>query len=372
MPRTAQPRYDSSRNQWYLNYHGKKHFLCSGKANYVQAMQRASEIMGQPAADDRPETVGELIAAWISTNSPSKWVRSVLDSWKNAAWSIPLKEIDRDHLVRFCQHLRTTPGNHAHRRQPNGPRTIQAKVGHAARVLRWAHQRGHISVMPDIPRMEKPPKRPRDYGQQDLEQIFSQLPKGTKPIFRFILETGCRPSEACRLHWEDVELDKNLCTIDKHKVVKRTGEPRTIALSPAAREILDKIPHREGFVFLNRLKRPFKANGLRSTLWRCTSKKFHSVYSLRHTRAQSILDNGGSLEDVAAILGNSVNTATVYAKIRAERARRVASTLPSPLQPAPSTGSTQQNAAAGSQIRQAKKRKRGRSATGRQASNDAP
>jgi hypothetical protein len=99
MPRTAQPRYDTSRNQWYLNYRRKKHFLCSGKGNYVVAMRKASQIMGQPAVAGRPETVGELIAAWIATTGPSQWSRSILDSWKNAAWSTPLRELDRDHRV---------------------------------------------------------------------------------------------------------------------------------------------------------------------------------------------------------------------------------------------------------------------------------
>jgi len=338
MPRTAQPRYDPSRNQWYLNHRRKKHFLCSGKGNYVDAMRRASEIMGRPAIADQPQTVGEIIAAWIATTGPSEWSRSMIEAWKNAAWSTPLKAIDRDHLIRFHQHLKTAPSGHERRPQPNGPRTIQEKVSHAAQVLRWAQRRGFIDVMPDMPRLEKPLRRPRDYGQPDLQEIFASLPEGTKPIFRFILETGCRPSEACKLCWENVDLDAGLCTIDRHKIVKRTGEPRTIALTAAARAIIEAIPKRDGYVFLNRLNRLFKAGGLRSTLRRCTNRKYSSVYSFRHTRAQSILDNGGTLEDVAAILGNSVETASIYAKIRGERARRVAATLPSPLQPTPAAG----------------------------------
>lgn len=372
MPRTAQPRYDVSRNQWYLNYRRKKHFLCSGKGNYVQAMRRASEIMGQPAVTGRPETVGELIAAWIGTTGPSGWSRGMLESWKNAAWSTPLCELDRDHLVRFHQHLKIAPSGHERRPQVNGPRTIRGKVSEAARVLRWACRRGFIGVMPDVPTLEKPPRHPRDYDQTQLQEIFGSLPKSPDPILRFILETGCRPSEACRLRWEDVDLSVGLCVIDRHKIVKRTGEPRTIALSPAAREIIEKCPHREGFVFLNRLKQPFKPGGLRTTLRRCTQKKYSRVYSLRHTRAQSILDNGGSLEDVAAILGNSANTATIYAKIRAERARRVASTLPSPLQPKPAAHSTPQNAAARSRTPRATKRKTDRSATARRGSTAEP
>ncbi len=367
MPRTSQPRYDNTRNQWYLNFHRKKHFLCSGKGNYVQAMRRASEIMGQPVVSGEPETVGELIALWITTTEPGEWSCCVLEAWKEAAWSTPLREVDRDHLLRFHQHLKRTKGGQKHNLHANGPRTIQAKMLQAAKVLRWAHRRGFIDLMPDMPTLEKPTKRPRDYGQVDLQEIFGHLPQSTEPILRFILETGCRPSEACRLRWEDVDLTTNLCVIDRHKIVKRTGEPRTIALSPAARSILEPMPHREGHVFLNRLKQPFKPGGLRSTLRRSTKKKFSRVYSFRHTRAQSILDNGGSLEDVAAILGNSVQAAAIYAKIRAERARRVAAGLPSPLQPVHAADNTQQNADAGSRKTPGGKEKKGRSATARLA-----
>ena len=365
MPRTAQPRYDASRNQWYLNYHHKKHFLCSGKGNYVQAMRRASEIMGQPAIAGRPQTVGELIAAWIGTTGPSEWTRSMLEAWKTAAWATPIKEVERDHLIRFHQHLKTARSGHERRPQSNGPRTVQVKVQAAARVLRWGNNRGFVPVMPEMPTLEKPPKHPRDYSQEELQEIFASLPETTRPILLFILETGCRPSEACKLRWEHVDLEAGLCVIERHKIVKRTGEPRMIALTPAARAILEASPKRDGYVFLNRLKQPFKPGGLRTTLQRCTNGKYRSVYSLRHTRAQTILDNGGSLEDVAAILGNSVTTATVYAKIRAERARRVASALLSPLQPKHDADSTRRNADGRSRSRRAKKPKKRRSATGR-------
>ena len=365
MPRTPQPRYDASRNQWYLNCCRKKHFLCSGRGNYVQAMRRATEIMGQPAIADKPQTVGELIAAWIGTTEPSEWSRSMLETWKTAAWATPIKGIDRDHLIRFHQHLKNARSGHERRPQSNGPRTIQVKVQAAARVLRWGHNRGFIPVMPELPTLEKPPKHPRDYSHADLQKIFTSLPESARPILLFILETGCRPSEACKLRWEHVDLETRLCVIERHKIVKRTGEPRMIALSPAAAEILEAIPKHDGHVFLNRLKKPFKPGGLRTTLRRCTNGAHRSVYSLRHTRAQTILDNGGSLEDVAAILGNSVSTATVYAKIRAERARRVASTLPSPLQPKLDADSTRRSADARSRSRRARKPTRRRSATDR-------
>ena len=61
--------------------------------------------------------------------------------------------------------------------------------------------------MPEMPRMEKPPRHPRDYDQAQLKEIFAGLPEKTRPILEFILETGCRPSEACKLQWNDVDLD---------------------------------------------------------------------------------------------------------------------------------------------------------------------
>ena len=72
-------------------------------------------------------------------------------------------------------------------------------------------------------------------------------------------------------------------------------------------------------------------SGLRSIL---RKRGITSVYSLRHTAAQSMLDAKVPIEDVARLLGHSdLRTVGVYAQIRNDRAREVASSLASVLHP---------------------------------------
>lgn len=105
MPRRSQPRYDASRNQWYLNYRRKKYFLCSGKGNYVEAMQRAAAIMADfppvnesmahagcvcncrvPNPDDFLEEA-VILGIWPSELRPSREHEVTLPATGGAHWN---------------------------------------------------------------------------------------------------------------------------------------------------------------------------------------------------------------------------------------------------------------------------------------------
>ena len=148
-----------------------------------------------------------------------------------------------------------------------------------------------------------------------------------------------------------------MCVLTSHKT-GRTGRPRTIYLTPAAAGILKDPPRRYDHVFVSRLGKPYTPSGLRSILRR---RGIASVYSLRHTAAQSMLDAQVSLEDVAKLLGHSdLATVGAYAQVRDDRAREVASSLTSILRPqsaARSTPRTSRGKAGDQAVARRKKRK---------------
>ena len=87
-------------------------------------------------------------------------------------------------------------------------------------------------------------------------------------------------------------------------------------------------------VFPSRLGVPYTASGLRAILRRAAPGV--TPYQLRHTFAQHAIDSGVATDDLAGLLGHSdVRTTRHYAKIRADRLRRVASGLTSPLPAGP-------------------------------------
>lgn len=65
----------------------------------------------------------------------------------------------------------------------------------------------------------------------------------TAAIVRFMFETGCRVSEACRLEWKDVDLERRTAFIERTKT-----DPRTVFYSRFTDDLLRLIPMR-GRVF---------------------------------------------------------------------------------------------------------------------------
>ena len=58
---------------------------------------------------------------------------------------------------------------------------------------------------------------------------------------RLLLLTGCRKSEVLNLHWDHVDLEAREMRLPDSK-----AGPRTVQLSPAAAEILARIPRADG------------------------------------------------------------------------------------------------------------------------------
>jgi integrase len=44
--------------------------------------------------------------------------------------------------------------------------------------------------------------------------------------------TGCRPGEIARVTAADVDVDRGLWVLKKHKTAKKTGKPRLVYLCP--------------------------------------------------------------------------------------------------------------------------------------------
>ncbi len=356
---SPEPHFNAGRNEWYLQWQRKRYHLCSGRGNYAQAATRAREIMGLPSLSEtpaepqrspaKPATVTELIARWVNIHAPSAWTRNMLKSWHIAFGTTDLREVDADHLTRYWAWLESHPAEwdrakpqfRNHEPRPQSARTVAAKVKAARRVLQWARRRGWAPEQ-TVPKLRQVNLEPRDYRPDQIAVLWHRLCAAKHrrlavPAIGFVGETGARPGEVVGMEWSDVDLAAGEVTLYAHKTRHSTGESRVIPLTPAARAILEQSPRREGYVFLSRLAKPYTVSGLRSIIRRAAKSvglKLGRLYSLRHTRAQSMLESGCSLEEVAAQLGQrDLNITKRYAQVRRAQAREVASRLPSTFQP---------------------------------------
>lgn len=362
MPRRPQPRYEANRNQWILKFQGRRRFLCSGAENYPKALREAAAIMGGAVADVvEVRTVAALVEAWLAVyGDEDGWYRHQLRPWCMFAGAEALARLPEDHLKRYrvwlgkCRYVPRaywpagkrpatsgTPRCVGPEARPYSLRSIRAMVTAAYGVLVWGHgQRNRqgqrlVENVPIRPRVAKEQPRPRDYSAADLAALFAELPKQARPAVEFALEVGGRPDEVCGLKWADVRKYRRQAVQADHKTAAATGDVRRLPLTARALEIVEAQPREGEYVFVSRTGRRYTPAGLRSIVRRAAKRAgldLGTVYGLRHSRAQSILDAGYRLEDVAAFLGHrSVTTAAGYAQVRADRVQELTQSLASPL-----------------------------------------
>jgi integrase len=390
---TPRPRFDASRNQWFLRFKTtvigpdgepqakSKHYLCTGRHNEHQAYAIARSILGDRSEPAPIDTIADAIDASLRAH-PSKWRDSLLKTWFAYAGLTQLTKLPRHHLKLYRDWLQregyTVPvrkGRGLKReRRAYTAQTIRHKIVAARQVLEFAHERGCIDEIPPMPKMDKAACTPEHYDTEELVETWRSLPKHAKRILTFILETGCRPSEAIALRWEQIKPRRGPhgeCHIRVHKTSRRTATTRMLILTSGAAQVLAKIGYQpDGPVFLSARGTPYhNAGSLRSTLRR---HGLPSVYQLRHTFAQRAYDAGAEILDVAALLGHKdLRMALRYVRARSDRLHRVAANLSSPLsalpdaEPEPKPSRQQSSVGRRRAPAQAGRRKPGRSGTAR-------
>ncbi len=86
------------------------------------------------------------------------------------------------------------------------------------------------------------------HGRDMKQEEFQALLRHSDVYFRRFLITlkftGARPCELAKLTWNNVDFDRGLAVLEKHKTGKKTGKPRTIVLIPQIVKLL-KIMRRD-------------------------------------------------------------------------------------------------------------------------------
>ncbi len=309
---------------------GKKYWRKNIAAAWVTIHKLKATDPDAPA----PRLIVGLIRSYVAhhDNDHSSEMLEELETWSESAGGVrELQDVDRDTLVKFYNFVRTRLSRRVKKgkeAKPLGRETIRKKVLHAAACFRWAHNRGLIDVMPDVPRLKKQPPNPKALTSEELGKVFESLEASTKtkhatPLLRFILEVGCRPKEARRLRWTQIDFARKCITLTEHKT-DAGGDSRVIHLAKTAIEILKAQPRTNRFVFLSSLKKPYTRDGFASILER------HGLtpYRLRHTWCQNATDRCVDDKAIIAMMGHrSSRMVEMYRRISDERVRAAAALL---------------------------------------------
>jgi integrase/recombinase XerD len=174
---------------------------------------------------------------------------------------------------------------------------------------------------PKVPLLKVPQLVLPTFTAQQVRQLVAWKPKGKYQrrlhlIVLFLLDTGCRITEALTLRVRDLDMDNLLVTLDgkgrKQRVVPFSFELRK-ALFRFVKDFGRKL---DSLLFPNRSETLLgRRNVLRDVKLLCKRLGFNpparTLHAFRHTMATSYIRRGGSVAALQRILGHSSITTTM-------------------------------------------------------------
>ena len=180
------------------------------------------------------------------------------------------------------------------------PGTARAVHSHLRSLFRWAAGREIISINPMVG-VEPPTTvkaRDRVLSDAELVKIWRAADADDYgPLIKLLILTGARREEVTQLRWSEVVDDAIHLGTERTK----TGEPRTIPLSPQALAILAGVPRNGALVFGNKRAWP-RAKARIDAAARINQPWV--VHDLRRSCATGLQRLGVQLQVVEAILGH--------------------------------------------------------------------
>lgn len=171
--------------------------------------------------------------------------------------------------------------------------------------------------MKSVKRMKTEREEVQPFNADERELILASLPEGyARDFYEFAFWTGLRTGEQIGLRWENVDLERGVIFIRESIVkgrkagTKTAGSNRTHELHENALNVLRRLPHRTGYVFLDpKTGKRWKYDGVpRERYWQPALKqsrvRYLKPYACRHTYASTMLSNGENPMWVARQLGH--------------------------------------------------------------------
>lgn len=166
-----------------------------------------------------------------------------------------------------------------------------------------------------VPQLKEPQIVLPTFTTQQVRLLVKWKPRGFYQrrlhlLVLFLLDTGCRITEALTLRVRDIDFDNLLVTLDgkgrKQRVVPFSFELRKALF----RYIADHARKPDDLLFTTATgKRVSRIGALRSVKWLCKQLSFvppgRTLHAFRHTFAINYLRRGGSVFHLQKMLGHS-------------------------------------------------------------------
>lgn len=197
----------------------------------------------------------------------------------------------------------------------------------------------------------KPAHKKREvvpFTAEERTAIFEQAKDSFHlPLYKFLLSTGLRSSEAFGIEWRDIDYDSKVIRVERQYIngevskLKTKGSNRTLDLTPGIEKILDQQRKKlkakghqgNGFIFCGvrggRINSDKHGTKYWNPILRKAGVRVRGLHHLRHTFASELLAAGADLLVVSQLLGHASPTITleIYAHALPPRRSQVASKI---------------------------------------------
>lgn len=165
-----------------------------------------------------------------------------------------------------------------------------------------------INPVTKITLMPRPQGRTRFLSLEEIEKLLSACKKHSDMLYLFVLisiSTGGRYSEILNLKIENIDYNNNQIYFLNTKNKTNRGVFLDSDILNILHEYLIKEEIHSGFIFINKKtnKLYYVRQALQAVIKDIGLEDFH-IHDIRHTTASYIAMNGGSLLDIAEILGH--------------------------------------------------------------------
>ena len=274
--------------------------------NWAQSIEAAMEEgRYKNVARAKHHTVGELIDRYLTDYLPRKpksesLQRPQLLWWKQQVGSLTLADFTSDVIAEQRDKLSKRELSNGKTINSGTVNRYLAALSHvltiAVRELKWLPE----SPMRDVSKLKEPKGRVRYLSEDERDRLLHECTQSENPYLLTIvvlaLSTGMRKNEIMTLTWGDVDLERQLITLEETK----NNEWRSVPLVGKAHQLIKTLakgckgPCQLLFPGKNP-SQPIEIKKAWYTALRRSGIKDFRFHDLRHTAASYLAMNGASL-----------------------------------------------------------------------------
>jgi site-specific recombinase XerD len=208
--------------------------------------------------------------------------------------------------------------------RPISPYTVLGHVRRTKAFFTWLTEEEYLPVSPakrlELPRLDQ--IGPKDMPAETVTKLI-ELAAGSirdEAIIRLLADTGCRVGGVSRLNVADVDLTlidgrAKATVIEKRRQRDIFYSAETAAIIKNWLETRAAAPGETALFVSNKTGYRLTGSGIYQVLKRLAKAEPETIHrfnphSMRHATARRMIDHGGSIEDVSAVLGHTTSSVT--------------------------------------------------------------